>query len=47
MAESNKSVHVLQREKKNSFNDLSHDDLMSVGNSIRKSYIQGIMPYDD
>lgn len=33
------------REKKNSV-ELSYDDLSQVG-SIRKSYIQGILPYEN
>jgi hypothetical protein len=33
------------REKKNSL-DLSYDDISQMG-SVRKSYIKGIMPYEN
>lgn len=45
MAESNRSVHLMFREKKNSL-DLSYDDISQMG-SVRKSYIKGIMPYEN
>ena len=44
MIESSKPVRLMTREKKNS-HEFSCDDL-SQRNSIRKSYLQGIMPYE-